>query len=72
MPRQESVINREQGLIVRERDRTDPEMALVSGIDIEAARRRVHRGQMLGGNDVFDCQFAYVVPVSIIHMLTQQ
>lgn len=69
---QEGVVDGKQRLIVGHVNCHKPEMSLISRVHVERSRRRVHAGQMLAVHDLLNGQFANIVPMCVVSMLSQK
>jgi hypothetical protein len=68
--RQESIEDLEQRLIIRERYIGDPEVPLITRVDIEGTSRRVHRSKVLSISDFLKRQLTNIIPMLHILCLT--
>ena len=72
MSGEESVENLEKRLIIRESDIGDPEVPLISWVDVERTSRGVHTGKVLSVGYFLDLQLLNVVPMLSIDCLSEK
>ena len=69
---QDGLVDPEQGVVSREDNRECGKVSLQPRVDCEAARGGVHTGGVLDVVDVFLGEFSPVVPVTVVHVLSDQ
>jgi hypothetical protein len=72
MSGEESVENLEKRLIIRESYIGDPEVPLISWVDVERTSRGVHTGKVLSVCYFLDLQLRNVVPMLSIDCLSEK
>lgn len=65
-------VNRLESIGSREADRKDGKVPLESRVDRKAPRRRIHAGDVLDIVDFLECDLDSVVPMVVVHVLTNE